>query len=168
MPADPVQTNSAMTFSSSARAKLRSREKEILNYYDDMGPGRGKCTWGSGILTHRGPCTADELKSPVTAATVATEFSSRVTAAERTVRKTVIHQALSQDQYDALVSYTFNMGDRGAARTLKLIDEGKLQQAAAKISSMIRVRVKTKHGSKLVIARGLIIRRAQESAPFRK
>jgi len=60
------------------------------------------------------------------------------------------------------------MGRKGAAKTLELVDEGKLQQAATKISSMIRVRVKSKHSSKLVIARGLIARRAQESAPFRK
>jgi len=81
-----------------------------------------------------------------------------VAGAEQAVRKAVVSQALNQEQYDALVSYTFNMGDRGAAKTLKLIDEGKL----------IRVRVKTKYGSKLVIARGLVTPRAQESAPFRK
>ena len=168
MPADPAPVNSTMKFSAAARAKLRSREKEILNYYDDMGPGKGNCTWGRGILVHRGPCTSEELKRPVSAAAVATEFSSRVTDAERTVRTTVVNQVLNQEQYDALVSYTFNMGRKGAAKTLELVDEGKLQQAATKISSMIRVRVKSKHSSKLVIARGLIARRAQESAPFRK
>ena len=138
MSADSTPTNSALKFSSAARAKLRSREKEVLHYYDDMGPGRGNCTWGSGILAHRGPCTAEELKRPVNAAEVATEFSSRVAGAERTVRKAVVKQTLNQEQYDALVSYTFNMGDRGAASTLKLIDDGKLRQAASKISIQAR------------------------------
>ncbi|MES2164055.1 MAG: glycoside hydrolase family protein [Pseudomonadota bacterium] len=164
---DPGST-SPMKMSLAGRSNLRARERAEARYYDDMGPGRGNCTWGAGILAHKGPCTAEELKRPVSDAAVAAEFSSRVADAERTVRIRVKHQVLDQDQFDALVSYTFNLGPHGAGKVLELVDKGKLREAATKMSSMTRVRVKTKHGSKLVIARGLISRRAEESAPFRK
>lgn len=160
--------NSAMKMSLAGRSNLRARERAEFRYYDDMGPGRGNCTWGAGLLAHKGPCTAEELKRPVTAAAVAAEFSSRVADAEGTVRARVSHQALDQDQFDALVSYTFNLGPRGASKVLDLVDKGKLQEAARRMSATTRVRVKTRHGSKLIIARGLISRRAEESAPFRK
>jgi len=170
MPLDKTGSNpnSSMKMSLAARSTLRARERAEFRYYDDMGPGRGNCTWGAGLLAHKGPCTVEELKRPVSAAAVFAEFSSRVSDAEGTVRARVNHQVLDQDQFDGLVSYTFNVGPRGAAKVLELVDKGKLAEAAGKMSSMTRVRVKTKHGSKLVIARGLISRRAEESAPFRK
>ena len=170
MPLDKTDsdTNSPVKMSLAARSNLRARERAELRYYDDMGPGRGNCTWGAGILAHKGPCTAAELKRPVSAADISAEFSSRVADAEKTVRVRVKHQVLDQDQFDGLVSYTFNVGPRGAGKVLELVDKGKLREAAAKMSLMTRVRVKTKHGSKLVLARGLVSRRAEEIAPFRK
>ncbi|GAB2852308.1 glycoside hydrolase family protein [Pseudoduganella ginsengisoli] len=153
-------------FSSTARTRLRLREREVYKYYDDMGPGRGNCTWGAGILAHRGPSTQEELNTPVTPAAVDAEFASRVTEAEQTVRNAITHQPLTQDQYDALVSYTYNLGQRGASKALELIDDGDFDGAVAEMKSMIRVKVKT--GVKPVIAHGLVTRRAEESAPFRK
>lgn len=169
MPANtaaPIKTS--LKFSTTAHSRLRMREKDVYQYYDDMGPGRGNCTWGAGILAHRGPCTLEELNTPVTPAAVDAEFASRVTVAEQAVRAAITHQALTQDQYDALVSYTYNLGQRGAAKALELVDEGNFEAAVAEIKSMIRVKVKTKKGVKPVIAHGLINRRAEESAPFRK
>lgn len=162
----PAKT--AMTFSAGARARLRAREKDVFKYYDDMGNGRGNCTWGAGILAHHGPCTKDELKKPVSPAAISAEFTARVAAAERAVHKGVTSQSINQEQYDALVSFTYNVGPRGASKTLELVDEGDLLGAARKMSSMIYVRVQTKNGTKLVIAKGLISRRAEESKPFRK
>lgn len=64
--------------------------------------------------------------------------------------------------------FTYNMGPGGARNTLELVDGGDMKGAATMISSMIRVRVKGKNGKiKWVVARGLISRRAEESAPFR-
>lgn len=71
-------------------------------------------------------------------------------------------------QFDALVSFTFNMGQGGAAATLQMVDKDNMRGAATKISSMIKVRVKTKKGTKMIVAHGLISRRAEESAPFRQ
>ena len=48
---------------------MRNREKAVCHYDDDMGPGKGSCTWGVGILAHAGPCTKDELASYATCVT---------------------------------------------------------------------------------------------------
>lgn len=154
--------------SGAARARMRQREKATYNYYDDGGkPGRGNCTWGIGILAHHGPCTAAELKKKVEPAAVESAFALRVAEAERAVRRNVSHQNLGQAQFDALVSFAYNVGEYGARETFKRVDKGDFKAAAAGISQSIKMRVKTKTGSKLVIARGLIQRRAEESAPFR-
>lgn len=38
--------NEGMSMSREARARLRQHEREVYKYYDDMGPGKGNCTWG--------------------------------------------------------------------------------------------------------------------------
>lgn len=76
-------------------------------------------------------------------------------------------QHLNQEQFDALVSYTFNAGQRGAESALAKIDKGDFNSAAADISRTVYMSIKTKKGTKRVLARGLVSRRAEESAPFR-
>jgi lysozyme len=154
--------NDSMSMSSDARARMRRREVDVFKYYDDGGPGRGHCTWGAGILAHRGPCSKDELAKPVSQAAVDAEFSRRVARAEREVRNHVRKQALNQAQFDALVSLTYNAGARGSRGTYKLIEKGDLPGAAANIKTMI----KTTINGKRQVARGLISRRAEEALPF--
>ena len=155
--------NETMSMSAEARARMRRRERDVYNYYDDMGPGKGNCTWGPGILAHKGPCTKEELTRPVSKAAVEAEFSRQVAIAEAGVRRKVRQQKLNQDQFDALVSLTYNAGVQGSRHTYELIDRGQLSEAAANISSMTSTTV---NGRK-VVARGLISRRAEEAAPFR-
>ena len=154
--------NDSLNMSGDARKKMRRREVDVYNYYDDMGPGKGNCTWGAGILAHRSPCTKEELGKSVSQAEVDAEFSRRVAHAERMVRINVTTQTLNQDQFDALVSLTYNAGERGASGTFDLVDSGDMKGAAANISKMIKTKVK----GKLVVARGLIPRRQDEAAPF--
>jgi len=156
--------NDKLYMSPAARAKMRRREAEAYKYYDDMGQGKGNCTWGPGILLHRGPCTKVELKKKVGAAEVESEFARRVQGAENAVRRNVKSQALTQAQFDALVSLTYNVGPHGARTTYDLVDSGDLAGAAANISTIVRATV---HREK-VVARGLIARRAEEAAPFRQ
>jgi hypothetical protein len=111
--------NAGMRMSPEARARMRRRERDVFNYYDDMGPGKGNCTWGPGILAHKGACTKEELASPVSAAAVEAEFARRV-------------------------------------------DTGRPAEAASKIRAMTSTHV----NGKKVVARGLISRREEESAPF--
>lgn len=154
--------NEGMKMSLEARARMRRREKEVFNYYDDMGAGKGNCTWDAGILAHKGPCTKEELARPVSAGSVAAEFSRRVAAAEAGVIRQVRKQKLQQDQFDALVSLTFNAGVYGAREVYALVDSGHLTEAATKIRTMTSTHV----NGKKVLARGLIPRRSEESAPF--
>jgi GH24 family phage-related lysozyme (muramidase) len=160
----PIQksVNSGMKMSTKARAAMRRRERDIYNYYDDMGPGKGNCTWGPGILAHKHPCTAQELRLPVSAAAVEAEFARRVTAAEAGIIRHVRNQQLTQDQFDALVSLTYNAGVGGASHTFGMIDRGDLAGAARNIRAMTLTHV----NGKRVVARGLIARRAEESSPF--
>jgi lysozyme len=53
--------NDNMYMSPEARARMRKREVDMYQYYDDGGPGRGHCTWGAGILAHRGQCCQQRL-----------------------------------------------------------------------------------------------------------
>jgi GH24 family phage-related lysozyme (muramidase) len=94
---------------------------------------------------------------------VEAEFSRRVTAAEAGVVRNVRNQKLTQDQFDALVSLTFNAGVTGSSKAYAFIDRGDFRTAASHISSMTSTHV----NGKKVVARGLIARRAEESTPFR-
>lgn len=154
-----------MFMSSVGKLRLQSREKKIMAYYDDMGPGKGNCTVGFGSLVHKSPCTADELKAPVTEETVQSLFSANVNEAERAVARNVRAQ-LTQAQFDALVSYTFNRGMGGARSVYKLINDGDFRGAGLEMCKSTKVRIK-RHGKMVpVVARGLAERRREESAPF--
>jgi len=154
--------NAGMTMSSAARTRMRLRERDVFKYYDDMGPGKGNCTWGPGILAHIRVCTKEELARPVSAAAVEAEFSRRVAEAEAGVIRNVKKQQLLQGQFDALVSLTFNAGVYGSHRVYALIDSGRPTEAATEIRTMTSAHV----DGKKVLVRGLIARRAEESAPF--
>lgn len=160
--------NSKLRMSSAAKARVRKNEDPKYYYYDDGGKrGRGNCTWGIGTLAHKGPCSAAELKTKIGPAEVEAAFTSRIADAERIVRRKVSGQALNQEQFDALVSFVYNVGGKGAENVLSLVDDGDFKGAASSISRTIYMTVRTKKGPKKVVAHGLIGRRAEESAPFR-
>jgi lysozyme len=155
-----------MFMSSAGKLRLQNREKKMARYYDDMGPGKGNCTMGYGHLVHRNPCTAEELAKKVTEKDVMDSFNSDVRATENVVNRNV-KVSLAQEQFDALVSYTFNRGPGGAHKAFKLINDGEFDKAATEISSHVTVSVKKKGKSVATVAHGLFDRRAEESAPFR-
>ena len=72
------------------------------------------CTRGAGILVHSGDCTAAELATAPDAQANEADFTTLLHTAERQVRNQVQDRALTQDQFDALVSAAFNMGGAGA------------------------------------------------------
>lgn len=154
--------NFGMKMSPEVRARMRRLERDVFKYYDDMGAGKGNCTWGPGILAHRGPCSKEELARPVSAAAVEAEFARRVVEAEGGVIRMVRVQKLPQDQFDALVSLTYNADVHGSRNVYTLVDTGRLAEAARQIRTMISARV----NGRSVVSRGLIARRAEESAPF--
>ena len=80
-----------------------------------------------------------------------TGFNETVRIAERAVQRQVSHQSLTQEQFDALVSFTFNLGASGAMLVLRRVDAGDLAGAA---DVMLRIS-------------GPAQRRREESAPLR-
>lgn len=158
--------NASLTMSAEARRRLRDpkHEREVHGFYNDGRGKRGHCTSGIGILVHRGPCTNEELARPVTSASIEASFDAAVRTAERAVRRNVTRQKLSQAQFDALVSYTYNTGPSGASRVFLRVDSGDFQGAADAISANTFSR---QHG-RAVFMPGLVSRRREESAPFRQ
>lgn len=161
----PSLPNAQMKMSPGARSRMLTHEKVVLRYYNDMGKNKGNCTWGAGILAHRGVCSQEELKRKVTIKEVDLEFGRRVAEAERYVIR-AISVPLNQDQFDALVSLTYNVGVRNARGTYGYVNRGDFAGAAKNINLMIRVTITDKGKRREVIAPGLIKRRAEESAPF--
>lgn len=157
-----------MFMSTPARLTMRMTEKKVMKYYDDGGkPGRGNCTWGIGTKAHNGPCTKAELARVVTDADIEREFLSRLRVAERGVEQNV-NVELTQAQFDALVSLTYNTGVRGAQPVYDILNQGNFDRAADYIATMTTARQKRKGNYVQVTLRGLVTRRLEESAPFRQ
>jgi lysozyme len=156
-----------MFMSGKAKMNLRQREKKVMRFYDDGGKsGAGHCTYGYGTLAHKGPCTDEELTTEVTEEMVTRSFDQRLREAERAVARNIAVE-LTQEQFDALVSLTYNAGPRGAKDVYKLVNAGDFEAAADLISRMIYSRQKRNGKTVPVLMRGLIPRREEESTPFR-
>lgn len=150
------------------RAALMRREGK-KDYYNDIA---GNCTKGIGILVHVGHCTEAELKEKLSESEKNNTFSSALAVAERAVREKVSRQKLSQRQFDALVSFTFNVGSAGARHVLQDVNDGKLQAAALRMQQYNKYTpidkngkpLREKDGSKIRrVSSGLTKRRIEES-----
>jgi GH24 family phage-related lysozyme (muramidase) len=153
--------NAELSLSSEGRLKLARTERLVLAYYNDGGKNKGHCTYGYGTLVHRGVCTEEELKLPVTLEMAEGTLNSRIRDAENAVKRNVTY-GLNQEQFDALVSYTYNKGPRGALKAVDLINKEKLKEAA----DYILVDTGSIKNGKKIQLRGLIGRRREEAAPF--
>lgn len=161
----PPSPNATMKMSPEARARMRATEKAIYRYYNDMGKNKGHCTWGVGILAHKGVCTTEELGRKVSAEMVDQEYERKLVETEGIIRRQIT-VPLNQDQFDALCSLAYNTGAKGARTTFNLVNKNDFEGAAANMSLMIKVAVIEKGKKKYVTAPGLIKRRAEESVPF--
>lgn len=164
--------NAEMSLSAIGLADLIRREGIVRHYYND---GAHNCTYGVGSLLHLGPCTAEESHMSVTDKQIVTTMHQGIDIAERAILRQVRHQTLTQEQFDALVSFTYNVGATRAHPVLGLIDAGSFDAAASRMRLYIRATMRgrdgrpllDKHGREITeIEPGLIIRRREESAPF--
>ena len=105
----PPKPNATMRMSPEGRARLRSTEKAIRRYYNDMGKNKGHCTWGVGILAHKGVCTKEELGRKVSVKMVDQEFERKIAETEAIIHRNIKVQ-LNQAQFDALCSLAYNAG----------------------------------------------------------
>ena len=157
--------NETMRMSAAGMSELRRRERVVLRYYNDVA---NNCTFGAGTLVHLGGCTAEELARTVTAVQVDASLASRMSAAEGTVRRRVTRHPLTQAQFDALVSFTFNAGPTGARRTLDAADRGSHADVATNMTNHVFIHPRDANGrrGRAVRSSGLVNRRREEVAPF--
>jgi lysozyme len=162
---ETIMANENMRMSAEGVTALRLREGAVLRYYNDAA---NHCTYGVGTLVHRGPCTAEELERPVTVAQINTQLALGVRVAEAAVRRQVPLQTLTQAQFDALVSFTFNTGATGAAPTLAAANRGASAEVTTHMNNNVYVRSRAANGSRLppVRLQGLVNRRREEAQPF--
>ncbi len=105
--------------------------------HDTTGQGQGTCTIGYGTALHSEPCNrpADTKlkKNPISQATAERWFNNDISAAEQIIQDK-IKVDLTQPQFDALVSFVYNVGDLKDS-TVKLLNEGNYYEAALTIDS---------------------------------
>lgn len=121
--------NFALSLSTEGRRALRKREG-LSGYYETSLPDM----------------TPDQVEAA---------FDLAVRSSERAVQRQVRNHPLTQAQFDALVSYTYNLGTGGAMMVLRRIDVGDVEGA---VDAMLR---------HTAVPAGLAARRQDESAPFR-
>lgn len=151
---------------------IRVHEGVKDHHYDDQG---NNCSYGVGTLAHRGPCSAAELAEIVSDERIEWSLAHGLLDAEAAVKRNVTRQTLSQQQFDSLVSFTYNTGSGGARPVLQLVNQGKLKEAAKIMKTYIYVTVngkdgkplRDKHGRKILRrSNGLIKRRDEEARSF--
>ncbi len=157
--------NKTMRMSAAGMAAPRQREHAVLRYYNDAA---NHCTYGVGMLAHYGPCTPEELRRPVSIAEVNIQLATRVRHAEEAVHQRVRNHQLTQEQFDALVSFTFNTGATGARATLDAANRGASREVVIHMNSNVYVHPRDANGRRLAPVRlqGLVNRRREETAPF--
>lgn len=154
-----------MQMSADGLFHLQRYEGLRLYYYNDVALN---CTYGIGTLAHIGPCTPEEDHRPVSRDVAMIELHKAVAGAERVVRAAVTRTALTQAQFDSLVSCVYNLGAGGARKLLERANEGDHAATARHIREHIWIHPRDKQGRKLQpkISRGLVNRRAEEARPF--
>lgn len=157
--------NEQMQMSAAGMAILRRREHAVLRYYNDVA---NNCTFGVGTLAHHGPCTPAELQRLVTAVEVNVQLQTRVNTAARAVRRRVRNRQLTQEQFDALVSFTFDTGPTGARHVLDAANTGADARVVQQMQRNIYVHPRDANGRRPSPVRipGLANRRREEVVPF--
>lgn len=119
-----------------------------------------------GLFVHHGDCTAAELAEQLNTASNDAELTRRISRAEQAVQDHVATRPLTQDQSDALVSATFNLGARGVLDSADANDDtGVVNGLHARVHAPQHDRAGHATG-RTVILPGLVTRRALEARPF--
>jgi lysozyme len=141
-------TNENMHMSAAGLDALRQREGAILRYYNDIA---NNCTYGIGTLVHHGPCPEEGLRRPVSIADVDAQLATRVSTAEAAVRRQVRDQQLTQEQFDALVSFAFNTGAAGAQTVLGAVNRGVFEAAATQMNNTVYIHLRDANGHLIIL-----------------
>lgn len=157
-----------MSFGSEGLSLLQDFEKFEAKLYDT--DGGGHCTIGWGHLVHKGTCDGQENEKVFLKGVTKDEGDSLLkqdtALAERAVNQKVAARGatLTQNQFDALVSFTYNVGTGNLENVLagSTGKDGKLDLDA------IPARMKLYEKSSGKILAGLTRRRNREAELFSK
>lgn len=141
-----------MNIGTSGLNLIKSFEKCILHPYDD---GYGFLTIGWGHLIQEG----EDFPPQITQAQADALFEKDLARFVADVNK-LVKVPLTQNQFDALVSFHYNTGGLGGSTLLKKLNQGRTSEAAEEFNKWIYVKKEKSNG--------LIKRRAMERALFLK
>lgn len=157
--------NANRSLSADGRRDLQQNEGLRHVYYNDAARN---CTYGVGTLAHMGPCTARQLGQPVPDSAIQASLGTGVRRAEQIVRDAVPNHQLTQEQFDAAVSFAYNVP--GSARAaLNPANRGDMAGVARNMNDYIYVHAHDARGRPVGPPRrsdGLVTRRRREAAPF--
>ena len=151
--------------------KFVARWEGKRNYlYDDMGKGRGNCTIGYGHLVHLNPCTGkDPSEAPFLNGITDDEAMKLFRATLQSFANGVesrLKVPVSSQQFDALVSWAFNVGlgnvDRSAL--LERLNRGEYDAVPYELARWD----KAYDNGALVTLQGLVNRRREEADMWRR
>lgn len=158
--------NDALDVSESGVAFVTAFEGFRERMYDDQA---GHCTIGYGHLIHEGRCTgSDPREAPfrdgITQERATEQLRQHLAGAARAVRAGIT-VPLDQHQFDALVSFVYNVGSGAfqGSTLRRVINAGQGAQAARQAFLMW---VKVRQDGQLVTSRGLVNRRTAEANLF--
>ncbi len=134
--------------------------------YDDPA---GHCTVGYGTLVHTGKCDGRESEVPYAKGVTEAQATQLLTQEAQGFEKTINDQvqvALNQNQFDALVSFVYNVGGGNFKQStlLKVLNQGNYGLAPAEFKKW----TKAHQNGKLVDLPGLVKRRQAEAELFQK
>ena len=143
--------NAGLSVSAGGVADIRTREGVRRGYYNDAA---NNCTYGVGQLAHKGPCSPAELRTLV--------------PAER-VRQGVPNRRLTQNQFDALASFAFNVPRSLAATAFQQANAGDDDAVQRTINGAVYLHAHDAHGharGPAVRNQGLANRRDSEARQY--
>ena len=143
---------------------IKSFEGFRSNLYNDPA---GHCTIGYGHLVHKGKCDGSEsteFKAGISKAKATELLRQRLASFENTVNQKV-KVSLNQQQFDALVSFTFNVGPGafGSSTLLRQLNQGNYDEVPVELKKW---KYGTVNGVKKVLP-GLERRRKEEATLFK-
>lgn len=141
-----------------------------LVMYNDLGGQKGHCTIGVGHLVHKGVCNGVVPSEKPYLKGISLSKAKELLKNDLVIAESAINGSvtgsLNQNQYDALVSFVFNVG-AGAFRHSTLLKYINSQQYEKAADEFLKWNKMTISGKKIEI-NGLTNRRIAEKALFEK
>jgi GH24 family phage-related lysozyme (muramidase) len=145
---------------------IKGFEGFIPKLYNDPA---GHCTIGYGTLLHKGNCDGRASETPYADGVdeaKATQLLTEEGARFATVIQNNVKVSLNQNQFDALASFSYNIGEGAfrASTLLKVLNKGDYDSVPGEMKRWTKA---TKDG-KVIELPGLVKRRAAEAALFQQ